>query len=457
MDTGGFRARPSPDSPLLGIGFQVLPWILQVDEVSEFIGLRNRCLKACSPPKLGFWDSMPLVDFRCAVDGEYGLWNARWSLGKRQRHDVARDSLSSYCLSTPDFIRSAFVKRELSMPDPTRKNREKDPRIIQGVSDRSNVALGPWMWAFSKLLARKWSWRKNVAYASGMTPEDVGRWFDYQVDRLPGCCAIECDLSRMDSTVSKEAIAYERRVYLKHGLDGEALVAFDGQARTIGVSVYGYKYKVLATRKTGDPNTSCGNSMLMGVVVDRFMKGSSQWASLIMGDDVVILASQTVSISALVSICRDAGFVAVPKKHLNPRDASFCSQRFWPTADGTVLGPKVGRLLCKIGFAIDRADARVHMRGVILGLKNCMSFVPLLRSYAWHILRLTSGVKATPKFHYLKNATSEHESTDHTVECFDRWYGPHNEQVFDSQLAEIRSLPASIHFEGLEDLIEADA
>jgi hypothetical protein len=322
------------------------------------------------------------------------------------------------------------------------------------------------MWKFGKVLSSVWSIKNCVCYASGLTAEGVGQWYDMAIQHLGDCYGIESDLVRMDCTVCIEALRFERAVYESCGLTGDSLLAVQLQEKTRGIGRHGTYYTVSATRKSGDPNTSCGNSMMTGYVLlsmfHRLNIPTNCWRAIILGDDVVLLVrrSRRFSVEEVRIEFALAGMEAEPILREDPIDLTFCSQRFWPTGDGTVLGPKVGRFLSKFAWTLadTRGDRLLQLaRGNALGLYNSCRHVPVVGEFLERILQLTDSVVVNPVYQWRKHAERVHQRDAMTWAAFVHWYGQPDMQFIVEQLNNITSLPTTVLVPGLDRWLEADA
>lgn len=426
------------------------------------MGLLNRCLRDRVAPVIGAWDILPPKIRHCEITEDFEFWNSRFPLARRRQQAIARKSIVQYGYkSKASFYRKSFVKRELTAACPCNdckiewENKMKDPRIIQGAGNEVNAGLGPWMWAFSKHLSRCWHKFHRVCYASGMTSEDIGEWYDYHIKRIANPDFIESDFSRMDCTEGTEALKFERRVYDTFKPPRLARKALDAQLFTVGFTRSGIMYKISATRKTGDPNTSVGNSILSATTAVELMKAygvpKTDYAIIVLGDDTVIIKNSAFVITEnqVKAHYLRFGFISKPVLGADPRDATFCSQHFWPTADGTILGPKVGRSLCKLGWSVNK---NVDVLGVALGLKNNCSAIPVLREYVAAIERICKHVSPIPSPYRI--STRLHEPIEETYAVFSRWYG--NWEEAERQLKSLTQIPVQIHLPCLDAWLIAD-
>jgi len=86
------------------------------------------------------------------------------------------------------------------------------------------------------------------------------------------------------------------------------------------------------------------------------------------------------------------GFQAECKYRVEEWDCEYCSNIFYDTMRGPVLGPKIGRVLAKLGYFIN-PPLFVHpksvLKGVALGLLGAASYVPLIKVIVSRILEDT--------------------------------------------------------------------
>jgi hypothetical protein len=464
------RRRPAQN---IGLVFRnVLPYFYRSDIECEEVAIKQRVLLHTPPARRGYWESQEAfvgkllssrVQIECSYE-DFVAWNSRFPLPRQKLQEKAYHSLSDRCLDRNDFYRRTFLKEETLPPPITDgyvRNSHKDARAIQGASDRANAALGPWMFKFSKYLYRCWA-KSSVIYASSMSPEMLGNWYDMAVDKLGDCYALESDLSRMDSSVCSQALDFERRVYQRCGISGHALDALMGQAKTVGFTRHGGFYRVKGTRKSGDPNTSCGNSLLTGSIMRRIMNDcgvpKKAYRCAVLGDDVIALVNRRYNVTSqdIIDGFLAAGMVAEPVFHDDPRDCSFCSGHFWPTQDGTVWGPKVGRTLCKLCWNANIIDdPNDTMRGIVLGLENVFSFIPPLDAFGATLIKLL-GRKGTSTYLWRKNAERRHEPNHETWYYLARWYPSYDHGAFLSLLSQVRRLPAACYWSPIVDMVEND-
>jgi hypothetical protein len=110
-------------------------------------------------------------------------------------------------------------------------------------------------------------------------------------------------------------------------------------------------------------------------------KALTEFRMLDAGDDNII---QTKRPMDWPKVYAEFGWVAKTIERRNIFDVTFCSGRFWPSNDGLVLGPKIGKWLFKTGWSIAEVLADVPQNeffaGVCLGVSNDVNHIPVLRS-----------------------------------------------------------------------------
>jgi len=155
------------------------------------------------------------------------------------------------------------------------------------------------------------------------------------------------------------------------------------------------------------------------------------------------------------------GFKAKAKLSDEIYNVEFCSSLFWPTTRGTVLGPKPGKLLPKMGFTCAKLSKQ-DVRGTILGYQHLANHVPLIRTYCDNML---SKIDATTRLN--KNVVKHNMylrpdgpsgATEATWEFFYSRYRIDG-KVLERKLSEIlarATLSSAIRFDELKLLMDLD-
>jgi hypothetical protein len=314
-------------------------------------------------------------------------------------------------------------------------------------SKQSRAILGPWVDAFAKQLRHLWHWQSSHYWTCGATSEKLGKWFDLAETGLQDMIALEVDMKRFDSCLGKEVLDCEYQVYVKAGFTAKPLEVVQHQYHARGYTVHGIEFEVDGTRKSGDSNTSVGNSMInmfAHVYLMNLMQiPEADYRIAIMGDDVAILLKEChtniVHTFDYAGFYRSIGFRAKYQVHDNPRSLSFCSSYFWPTNDGTVAGPIPGRCLLKLGWSLNREmDNSEWIYGLVHSLKSGYH-VPFVREY---LLRMAAfaGTRGELEEHRQIEGETYHEYCPETWEVLELVTGltPADWEVFRLHLNEAK-------------------
>jgi hypothetical protein len=303
-------------------------------------------------------------------------------------------------------LRSGFLKRE-NLPYHTPKgNKKKAARFISGAQAEFICIVGPWMMAFQDALKGSWNHKHFITFVSGLSNDDMGKIAnDYY---RKGLTTFEDDISVFDSSVCSFLLHLEYRIFKYFGAPKAVLALVRNNIKTKGRTKNGFMYRVPGTRKSGDPYTSCGNSMLNGLMhyfgYKRQLNLSTlqvtrQLRMMVQGDDNYGASKQRVDFR---KIMLQFGFDSEAKYHDHPFKAEFCSMILYPVSNHSgvevwVFGPKPGKLLSKFAYFVDPpplVDTRALLRGVALGLEQTCHFIPPIKVYIDVVLKHTSGIKA---------------------------------------------------------------
>lgn len=363
---------------------------------------------------------------------DFLAWNQHYLPSKQKRNLLAYNNLNTTGWLNRYAVRKSFVKREVTLPKETEYGfdfDEMDPRLIQGVSDEANVALGPFMRKVSKRLSEVWNTNHRVFYASGTTGKDIGAWREKFSDR--NVTLIEIDQSRYDAHQGMSCYHIEDSIYTAVGIDQTrfARASFCSQKNTIGYCSNGTKYQVGYTRKSGDQNTSVGNSIINGIVTSAVLKRHGITGTMVvLGDDnlIVVEGHHEFDTVAITNSFEDFGFKAKVKVAHDWHSVEFCSSLFWPVADGYTLGPKIGRRLPKVGFNLRRLTDTL-VKGMLIGFEFETGELPCFRVYSTHCLKLLIKVEATeyidPEQQFKIRTTNRPLFCDATADFFYARYG----------------------------------
>jgi hypothetical protein len=440
----------------IGLGFRDhIPVVPQVGVESELIAVTNRACKKVPEANKLMWErltsviqDLPKVDIRPTSFEE---WNSKFPPGRQKENCKARDRLEKEGLNQSDFLRKSFNKTELYNKSTFDGTQDYDPRLIQGVSEKATVALGPWMDSFNKWLKNHFNMFSKLTYASGMNAEDAGMWLSIALDEIQDPVYFWCDFGRFDATQGAGCFKHEKSMYVHCGLKRhpDAFKTFCAQRVTVGYTRNGVKYKVKNTRKSGDSNTSCGNSWHNGTTAVQTLLdlGITEFKVIVMGDDMFVVMSRKDVEDAQIdeslfdmgvelehpvvdkmkvfcrnyeTIMRAYGFVPETGFSYNLYDAEFCSSLFWPVEGGYVLGSKPGRAMPKMGYSIKNLDDK-QVQGVFKGHWMNSSHIPILNDFiSYHLKDEDAPIEITN--HYRINSTRAHGMCPEAVRFFENRY-----------------------------------
>lgn len=308
---------------------------------------------------------------------------------------LSKSNKISHNLAYKWTTRKAFCKVENLLYKSPKGVKRKAPRLIQGAQPEFICVLGPFFSALQNHIKRIWGGQGSVLFASGKTNLFVSQY----ISKLKGLF-LEDDVSAFDSSVSKRLNYLELWMCKKFGLHPLGLQLFEANIMTHGFTQSGIKYSVPGTRKSGDPWTTVFNSILNALIHIFAISKANKWSCLktlencgmvVSGDDsVVVHGGVKIGKEVLLKL----GFECEVNYKNSIYDLEFCSNIFYDTTIGPLLGPKMGRVLSKIGQFI-LPPLNIHplcvLRGVALGFKPLWDYVPLMRSLCHGILQDTKN------------------------------------------------------------------
>lgn len=343
-------------------------------------------------------------------------------------------------------------------------------RCISGASDRFNAFFGPPILGFSKALSQSWNSQHWMLYTSGVGSVEFSDWCLNQCSRLgvdfENCVKVLSDESRQDAHVSHLALEWEADFLLWCGVPSNVVEELKECHSVKGFSRWSLMYSRKGGRNTGDPHTSSSNSAMNGLkacytlckLIPNVDLSNPPFAISIQGDDSFILLAdgvdQYLTKENIVSISAELGFKV--KFVTITRDIvklDYCSRYFWPTDGhelGYILGPKIGKVLNKIGFSrIFEPDLLTRNRGIALGMLCDVNHIPFLKQWCEHLLSLSIGgedIEEAVRYGLHSDRTYEYNSKtwDH---LFQRYGLTQNDlSTFEHSLEQADSLPYYVGF-----------
>lgn len=467
---------PIPIRSRVNIGYHYMPYgpytpvFHNASLHNEYIGLCNRVCTVTPTPDLDFVRAMcewvrehrrqlfKIQEVSAVSHSEYyRRSNARPSVKRILKKNLVElgpgFTISSGLTHAQIYracTRSAFVKVENLLHRYRVQQIDKAPRIIQGAEPTFINGTGPWIMAFQDHMKSVWHINNWITFSSGYNGQQLGRWFD--VHNRPE--VLENDISKFDSSVSQLLLRLEVDICRWHGAPRQVLELMRANIKTRGVTKHGIVYSVPGGRKSGDPYTSVGNSILNALMhvycyathhnltIHQLKREVS---TLVQGDDNVLQARRTLPWQEYFL---RLGFSATPIRRRERHDTEFCSSVFMPTTQGTVLVPKFGRVLAKFGFFPSKpyhADVQQLVRGNILGLWHSVSMIPWMRKFMRDVYKATSGTPILPRRFEWHHLVTKPITTDPTILAWAGLrYGPN------VSLSVYEHTPSSIRVQGID-------
>jgi hypothetical protein len=362
------------------------------------------------------------------------------------------------------------------------------PRLISGPWDTVKVFLGPFMSQVYDGVRRVWNGRTSrVLYASGMTPDGIGRVCDEFAESCGGwgnVGAIWDDAEVYDSTLQNELKEGIRTLYKAMGISQRTLAWFDSTS-VKGVTKHGVVYKTgkkihALTGKeveidllcSGEMDTNVRGTITNGIAHVNAYEGfqsSLHYLMLVCGDDNITFLKRADCNLGLANHVKTElerlGLKVKQGMSFERHDWEFCSKLFWwgknPTTGEvqTVLGPKPGRWLTRIGFNTSTAGA-LNFRGAMIGSRQDVAHIPMLNAYVNTGLRVSSHEKRTgsewSEFKHVSRAFSEVPAN--TDLLFARYkIGVEHLEEYYRMLVGVQVCPFVLSFPWIEGMSKVDA
>jgi hypothetical protein len=493
---------------LFGAGIRPrIPVISRSCVHNEAIAVTNRgCLERPDPSPVIFammtktYDAaLPVLPSGPYMEGKrlkapkFWVWVKRFPEKRRNELTKAYLELKATSHSVNPGV-DGFVKREhVLKAHPEAQDSEQnfdlyDPRLIQGRHPDYQVKTGPITFAFTKYLA--WCWNAEVThgkiraddetrpttcivYTSGMTAETLGSAVEFHLERLSKYGRVfiyESDQSRFDAHCGKEAIQLKNRPYKRFRCTKASISEIlQHSTKTRGYTKHGVKYYVTYTVKSGEGDTSSGDTAISGsgnlLAKDLARVPDHLIVIFSVGDDILVLTIEQYArdyFSAANLVWLEAGFRVEHCLLSSMYDAEYCSGRFYPTADGLCFGPKIGRILSKTFYSKNDYSDSTGQRwllAVAQGLERDCSFIPVLRRLMTKVIELTAHRKPLELPYEEKiHAEKHHEASPDTYAMLEHLYDlkiNHFDEL-ERLIDTISSLPCTIHHPYIDHIVNVD-
>jgi hypothetical protein len=182
------------------------------------------------------------------------------------------------------------------------------------------------------------------------------------------------------------------------------------------------------------------------------------WSGLFNGDDSVVVMSPTAHtpLPEVHDVARRMGLTVDVKETRSRSDIEFCQLLPYPTADGTVWGPKIGRILPRLGWAVTAEHSDVY--GAAHGLLDSCWHVPFIRSYLLKTCELAKPGRPV-KHWFPMIADRRHAPSGETWAFIHERYGLStvDHEHLQTILAGVSVLPSLVTWEPIEAIARRDA
>jgi hypothetical protein len=305
---------------------------------------------------------------------------------KQKEQGVINNNQSGVLLSKFTEVK-AFMKieplnrKEKDIPD---EQQPIDPRLISGRHAEYDVIGGPIIKRIAKIISSIWSYCDNniikavykrfpgvTFFSTGHNKISIGNWFSKHVE-MGNAHWYNTDYKRFDASTQRYLLELEADIYASFMDDPSFKAWLSAQFETHGVielkdmkDVFKLRYGCNGTRKSGDQNTSVGNTLINTLV--QIYALSKQYpnvldlleheriAFLVLGDDTVIVVHESDNVKPIdmnrhLQIITNLGLQIEMEKR-SQHDVSFCSSYFVPAIvngnETYILTQKLGRNLSR--------------------------------------------------------------------------------------------------------------
>lgn len=346
-------------------------------------------------------------------------WIQRFPAGMQRRYRDAILTLRDTPLTARDTTASALMKVEKTASLGSTGGVWANGRLITAYSDRRQVVTGP----THKFMANEWRRKfgpkdQNPAVwvnGAAWTAEAFGAWFDAAVSSFGDeVCFAHGDQEKFEAHRTLPALEVFLKLNYRANRGSNFRLAMEG-TRTLKATGFRHaqRFSVPAVLGSGVTETSIDSAFRNACgLVTTF--GEPRWGELVFafnGDDYLIISRRQrlpdpgVFAQRMLSLGFECSYAITPFRH----EVEFCQMLPYPTADGTVWGPKIGRVLSRLPWCT--TASRDDPRGVAIGMWRSVAHIPFLREYVQRVLFLCRGTKVRPvDYAHRAVAAREHEA-----------------------------------------------
>lgn len=458
-----------PRLMLVGVAFdQIVPTCFETNRENAIRAIESRLLANTitrhTPNfvKLQWQLETPTIlthfDFRITVPNYHTCftnWVDRFPAAQRRLLLEASNSLLHRPLEKADCAVEVITKVEKGKNMIDGVLEPSNPRAVCSCTARYNCTTGPYYLLFSNALKNHFSLANfdtnHILWTSGCSSEDVGQAFDNLLDRHGSAAEfLIMDQSAFDAHQNAGTFHFEQALLNHVGLPNNLIEAHRMASIPFGKhQVYNIAFKCAKpTRTSGSGITSSGNvSVSIASLISIFgTPRTDTWGAIANGDDILLVA-RAGFLATRGDIDDGMSRLGLEVKYNITRDlcdVEFCQTLPYPTTDGTIFAPKIGRLMSRLGYTTSTQPADVY--GVARGLEQTVHCVPLLRVFLDKFLALSSTVVAPTKQPWQITASRTHDVSPATWDFVYSRYGigQAEEKQLQEVLDEVTTLPSII-------------
>lgn len=322
---------------------------------------------------------------------------------QRQFEEFDKDNVTCYDSLPKKSIkkwcfRESFVKTENLNYQTPLGVLDKAPRLIQGGKKQFICLVGPWIAALQNHIKHDWNKHNFICFTSGVEAQDAAKL----VTKYP--VWMEDDVSAWDASLCPKLLEVELWLFRKFGAPQACYDLMAQNINTIGMTSFGLFYYRKGCRKSGDPYTSLGNSILNALIhlfiFCRFHRigireARNRMTMLVQGDDSLLNLSTIDSINWKQEMSL-FGFKSIGTYKENIDNVEFCSSRVYKTNTSVTFGPIPGKVIGKFGvFCNPPKDINPYdiMYGSAVGLSYSSCNVPILNEFVNKMIDLSDNLR----------------------------------------------------------------
>lgn len=323
-------------------------------------------------------------------------WLARLPASAQRVLRIALEDLEKGPITSSDLKAKAFLKLEKSAFAFPGERVVFNPRLVFGYSPKAVAATGPYNWMYAKRVRDRLAVLPGnpVIWVTGSEADGAkfGKWYKAAVDSIPvgNLTLFWWDHRQMEA----------HRPLDFHELQNALMETGDPtddywvvQESRCSIDAFGLKHPI-QLRAEG-PNGSGGTATSVDSgqrshATAREACGRFEWSKSMLafnGDDNLLIIDHTrvhLTVEGLHAAFAKLGHEADIFTSRDPFAVEFCQSLPYPVGDRIVWGPKIGRVLQRLPWALEHAHE--DPRGVAKGMLVSCSHIPFLTEYLHHVV-----------------------------------------------------------------------